>query len=441
MASIRAYLKKLESLVILLSVFKDKETVKTLEACREQRLATEEEVKELELLIETTLAAMVPLGGDEVAVDFEENIDVNNWKSGVEEYNRYSEDDLWEHLGLLEKKLPFSRCNLIPMPSLTHGAKMKLAPRWHQLVSILRMIDRALDCEPGTLQEAWQVPWKICSTPSQKDWRQHSRLAHCDHVPPNLQHQWMSEIQQYLRRATFDVLPYTGKYVTQVQWWTMAWSQCQQPPIRHIILATTNAVQDDAGTIVILPNTLFGHEDIMNTVHEGHILCNINTAHTAARALQGKSHSIAIMTATPVTTKPADLWNMGLLLGLQTFKDTAQLKTMNRELSAAQRRDRNKILGLPPYDHSLKIKLLDWEMENLRNIACGYLDDCPIVGMSKNFYVEFRRSNLHLHMNSTKEWSWTKPKSWEEWDTSPDTKSMKLERFSNTIWSLTVISH
>jgi hypothetical protein len=202
---------------------------------------------------------------------------------------------------------------------------------------------------------------------------------------------------------------------------------------------------------------------------------------------------------------------MGLLLGLPQFKDTAQLKTMNRELSAAQRRDRkaqreagvegsilravfvgnqnpeaaqeeylpvmktwmgrmrewfapvvilrtvdstdnmgNKILGLPPYhDHSLKIKLLDWEMENLRNIARGYLDDCPIVGMSKvrltvpaaplachlssrivyvqNFYVEFRRSILHPHMNSTDERSWTKPKSLEEWDTSLNTKSMKLD--------------
>jgi hypothetical protein len=136
---------------------------------------------------------------------------------------------------------------------------------------------------------------------------------------------------------------------------------------------------------------------------------------------------------------------MGLLLGIAQFKDITQLKTMNRELTAAQRRDRkaqkeagvegsilravfvgnhnpeaaheeylpvmkkwmgqmrewfspavilrtmdstdnigNKILGLPPYhDHSLKIKLLDWEMENLRNIARGYLDDCPIVGMSK----------------------------------------------------------
>lgn len=136
---------------------------------------------------------------------------------------------------------------------------------------------------------------------------------------------------------------------------------------------------------------------------------------------------------------------MGQLLGLQRFKDITQLKAMNRELAAAQRRDRKaqreagvegsilravfvgnhnpeaaeeeylpamkrwmgrmrewfspaiilrtldstdntgkKILGLPPYhDHSLKIKLLDWEMDNLRCIARGYLDECPIVGMSK----------------------------------------------------------
>jgi hypothetical protein len=201
---------------------------------------------------------------------------------------------------------------------------------------------------------------------------------------------------------------------------------------------------------------------------------------------------------------------MGQLLGLPQFKDTAQLKNMNRELAAAQRRDRkaqreaglegsmlrgvfvgshnpeaaqeeylpamiqwvgrmrewfspavilrtldstdntgSKILGLPPYhDHSLKIKLLDWEMENLRNIARGYIEDCPIVGMSKvrstvpgrvvglsskqrtnaiqNFYVEFRRSILHPHMNPTEEQSWTKPRSLEEWNASP-TRSMKLD--------------
>jgi hypothetical protein len=154
---------------------------------------------------------------------------------------------------------------------------------------------------------------------------------------------------------------------------------------------------------------------------------------------------------------------MGQLLGLQEFKDTAQLKTMNRELAAAQRRDRkaqreagvessqlcgvlagnhnpeaaqeeylpsikkwmnkmrewvspvvilrtldstdnsgSKILGLPPYhDHSLKIKLLDWEMENLRNIVRGYLDECPIIRMSK---VRFIVVGTLLHSSNSSAW-------------------------------------
>jgi hypothetical protein len=66
--------------------------------------------------------------------------------------------------------------------------------------------------------------------------------------------------------------------------------------------------------------------------------------------------------------------------------------------------------------------------ENLRNIVRGYLNDCPIVGMSKmrltipaaplachpssqivyvqNFDDESRRAILHLHMNSTDERLW-----------------------------------
>jgi hypothetical protein len=219
---------------------------------------------------------------------------------------------------------------------------------------------------------------------------------------------------------------------------------------------------------------------------EAHCARKYNKVHIAARGLQERSHSMVAMTATPVTTKPTvsqsrchqstditdfeadiefdgcqDLWIMGQLLGLPQFKDTAQLKNMNRELAAAQRRDRKaqrevgvegsmlrgvfvgnhnpeaaqeeylpamkqwmgrmrewfspavilrtldstdstggKILGLPPYhDHSLKIKLLDWEMENLRNIARGYIDDCPIVGMSK-VRTNFADVSLSCHLSN-----------------------------------------
>ncbi|KAG1863891.1 P-loop containing nucleoside triphosphate hydrolase protein [Suillus subluteus] len=489
-ASIRTYLKKLEALrreqvnTMLAAAKKDPtkaESVARLpKSLRDalDRLATEEEVKELELLIETTLAAMVPLEGDKVVIDFAENIDVGDWKSGVEEYDKRSEDELWEDLGLPEKKLPFFQTRSDPDAAVDPWSEE--GQQW---------LDNSARCWTGrpvmlmdgvgigkTMQAVGLI---ACLAHYREHYRKHGKFPgkfaqrFCKKTggnipdlptvitsPPNLHHQWMSEIQRYLRRATFDVLPYTGKYTARSQWWTMAWTKCQQPSIRRIILATTNAAQDDAATVFIQgdrdsyrqpmhsprfertsPSTLFGHEYITSIIDEGHILRNINLAHTAARALQGKSHSTVMMTATPVTTKPADLWNIGLLLGIEQLKDITQLKTMNRELTAAQRRDQaaqeeylpvmrkwigrmrewfspavilrtvdstdntgNKILGLPPYhDHTLKIKLLDWEMENLRNIARGYLDDCLIVGMSKNFYVEFRRSILHPHMNPTEE--------------------------------------
>jgi hypothetical protein len=130
------------------------------------KLATEKEVKELELLIETTLAAMVPSEDDEVVIDFKDNIDLSDWKSGVEEYDQCSENDLWEHLGLSDKKLPFFQTRSDPDAAIdpwseegqlwldnpTSPAQI-LSPRWHQLVGILRLIDRVLNGEPVMLMD------------------------------------------------------------------------------------------------------------------------------------------------------------------------------------------------------------------------------------------------------------------------------------------------
>jgi hypothetical protein len=131
------------------------------------KLATEEEVKELEILIESALGAMAPPDGDEVVViDFTENIDMGDWKSGVEEYNKCTEDDLWEHLGLPEKKLPFFQTRTDPNAAIDPWSEdgqqwldnpqspaQNLAPRWHQLVGILRLIDRVLNGEPVMLMD------------------------------------------------------------------------------------------------------------------------------------------------------------------------------------------------------------------------------------------------------------------------------------------------
>ncbi|KAG2336037.1 hypothetical protein BDR05DRAFT_897311 [Suillus weaverae] len=506
MVRIRTYMKKLETLVTLLSLFKDQETAKNLDARREQvnamlaaakkdptkavliaklpkslrdaldKLATEQEVKELEYLIETTLAAMVPLDGDKVAVDFTEDMDVSDWKSGVEEYDKCSEDDLWEHLGLPEKRLPFFQARSDPDAAIDPWSEQgqqwlddptspaqSLAPRWHQLVGILRLIDRFLDGKPVMLMDGVGVGKTMqavglitCLAHYKEHYRKHGKFPgkfsqRCHQKtgnnipdlptvimsPPNLQHQWMSEIQRYLRRATFDVLPYEGKYTARSQWWTMAWSKCQQPPIRRIILATTNATHDDAATVFIEsgrdsygqpmvsprfertgPSTLFGRGYNVTFFDEAHCARKYNKVHIAARGLQERSHLMVAMTATPVTTQPTAGVEGSMLRGVfagshnpeaaqeeylpamkqwmgrmrEWFSPAVILRTLNSTDNTG-----NKILGLPPYhDHNLKIKLLDWEMENLRNIARGYIDDCPIVGMSK------------------------------EWNASP-TKSMKLD--------------
>ncbi|KAG1792547.1 P-loop containing nucleoside triphosphate hydrolase protein [Suillus variegatus] len=499
MASIRTYMKKLETLFTLLSVFKDQETSKNLDARREQvnamlaaakkdpakaeliarlpkslrdaldKLATEREVKELELLIETTLAAMVPLDGDEVVVDFTENMDVSDWKSGVEEYDKCSEDDLWEYLGLPEKRLPFFQTRSDPDAAIDPWSEegqrwlddptslaQSLTPRWHQLVGILRLIDRFLDGKPVMLMDGVGVGKTMqavgliaCLAHYKEHYRKHGKFPgkFCKQStggnipdlptvimsPPNLQHQWMSEIQRYLRRATFDVLPYAGKYTARSQWWTMAWSKCQQPSIRRIILATTNAAHDDAVTVFIdgerdsygqpvasprfertAPSTLFGRGYNVTFFDEAHCARKYNKVHIAARGLQERSHLMVAMTATPVTTKPTAGVEGSMLRGVlvgshnpeaaqeeylpamkqwmgrmrEWFSPAVILRTLDSTDSTG-----SKILGLPPYhDHSLKIKLLDWEMENLRNIARGYIDDCPIVGMSKEWNVSPTKS-------------------------------------------------
>ncbi|KAG2057258.1 hypothetical protein BDR06DRAFT_878362, partial [Suillus hirtellus] len=141
-----------------------------------------------------------------------------------------------------------------------------LAPWWHQLIGILRLIDRFLDGKlvmlmngVGVRKTMQAVGLIACLAHYKEHYRKHRKFPgkisqRCHQgaggnipdlptvimSPPNLQYQWMSEIQRYLRQATFDVLPYMGKYTAHSQWWTMAWSKCQQPLIQHIILVMTN---------------------------------------------------------------------------------------------------------------------------------------------------------------------------------------------------------
>ncbi|KAG2045712.1 hypothetical protein BDR06DRAFT_1015378 [Suillus hirtellus] len=573
MAHLRGYMRRVESYVKLLSLFKDPESLQKMEERRQclvamlatakrdstagaiqrlpkvlrealEKLATEAEVKELEALIHATLDTATP--GDEVHIDFEETITLTDWRSGVEEYAGCSVDDLWQQLGV--QQLPFFQTCTDPdgmiSPWTEEGQAwlddtvngVTLAPRWHQLVGILRMVDRALMGEPVMLMDGvgigktMQAVAVVASLAHyQEYYKKHNRFPgkfasrKCTKTggnlpdlptviicPPNLHHQWIGEIERYLRRATFDVLPYVGKYDSRKDWWSKVWAKCQQPLCRRVVLATTLAIQDDAATIFgdgpredpgrprksarydqVHDKTIYGRDYGMMIVDEAHVVRKYNKVHLACRGLSQRCLIVVAMTATPVTTKPADLWLMGQVLGLTSFQDSETYREMNKELSSALRKDRKaqkeagvegsvlrgllvgaenpdraqdeygpvmkkwmgqmrgwfapaiilrnldsvdntgtKILGLPPcHDHTLRMHLLPWEMSNLREIAKGYLQDSPVVGVgaaSRNFYIEFRRAVLHPHMNPSEVHPWVKPASLEAWDKGPH-KSVKLD--------------
>lgn len=103
---------------------------------------------------------------DRIEIDLENPLSIENWSEGVEDLNACREDELWERLGLSDKKLPFFQDFTDPDgfidPWSEEGqkwleeeldARRVLKPRWHQLVGILRMLQRAFEGKPVLLMD------------------------------------------------------------------------------------------------------------------------------------------------------------------------------------------------------------------------------------------------------------------------------------------------
>ena len=91
---------------------------------------------------------------------------MEDWKKGIEELRKLSEDRLWQMLGLLDKRLPFfqqwtdpdamidpwSEEGQVFLQNSDSGHK-PLTPQWHQLVGIYRMLERVFDGKPVLLMD------------------------------------------------------------------------------------------------------------------------------------------------------------------------------------------------------------------------------------------------------------------------------------------------
>ncbi|KAI6029961.1 hypothetical protein BKA83DRAFT_4489870 [Pisolithus microcarpus] len=507
---------------------KSDEIAKLPKALREalKKLATEHEIREIEQLVQAALENIQP---DDTAFDLPEgdHIDIP-WKEGVEDLGKFTEDELWAHLGLKEKKaIPMFQKYTDPdaaiEPWTDEGERWLNSPdsgreplraRWHQLVGIFRMLQRAFQGDAVLLMDgvgigktfqvigfiaclAWfrshfEVHKKFPGSFANLKWQGKDGnipdLPFLIVCPVSLHHQWQREIERFLKRSAFDVLPYLQRLSKRRDWWTQVKAKSRQHPHRQLILATDTAIQDD-GTSVFLdllhhvedepkcapafhnlsPRTVFGHEFLGVIIDEAHKARKLNKFHQAVHALRKQSATMIAMSATPVLTHLQDLWIMGSVLGLPQLKDKAKFEEMCREVSRAQAKDRRaeressegRLRGLLAGEESsaldkstamrpvlqqwipflrevfstnyqervMLLELREWEKVRLARIT-DELAHSPThnttAGAGKNFYIEFRRGLLHPQMNpSAGTDTWCTPSSLQDW--KGDKCSTKLD--------------
>lgn len=131
-----------------------------------ERLATKVEVQSIDSLIRASLENITGDLSEPLDLDLDAPVDINDWKEGVEELSKWSEEKLWQLLGLPGQQLPFFQEWTDPDAQITawtpEGRKwlddpasprQRLRPRWHQLVGIFRMLQRAFEGRPVLLMD------------------------------------------------------------------------------------------------------------------------------------------------------------------------------------------------------------------------------------------------------------------------------------------------
>lgn len=129
-------------------------------------LASVEQVQQLQTMLISQIDMLAPDAEIEQApfLDFED-VDEMDWTEGVEELQHVSVDELWARLGFQDHRVPFFNQRQDPYgihdPWAPEDRKWFentdnteiFQPRWHQLVGIYRMVQRAFAGEPILLMD------------------------------------------------------------------------------------------------------------------------------------------------------------------------------------------------------------------------------------------------------------------------------------------------
>lgn len=130
-----------------------------------KRLATADAISSLNNSILDLLQNSVQDEGEVPELDLESHLYNPDWSEGVEDLNKLTMEQLWGSLGLQES-LPYFNLTMDPAgfftPATAEGrgffadarqVKATLSPRWHQLIGIFRMVQRAFLGKPVLLMD------------------------------------------------------------------------------------------------------------------------------------------------------------------------------------------------------------------------------------------------------------------------------------------------
>ncbi|KAH9046210.1 P-loop containing nucleoside triphosphate hydrolase protein [Lactarius hengduanensis] len=347
-----------------------------------------------------------------VEFDFEPEGAVE-WSEGVENLQNKTPEELYELLGLGEESVPFFREKITVDATADESdggttTNKRFSLRWHQLVGVVKMLERAMASQPVLLmddvglgktvqvlaffamlayyREAYAETGKYPGIWGQQDgWRDYrgrqSVLPEYPFlivVPPTLVEQVTLECTRFLKPGSLDVIRVTGSLDQHKDLWTEADKRAKVAPHMRLYVASTTALQSDSSAIHVVEGpakpsmtvrarfiesqTIFGRRYLGVAIDEAHGFRNVNKLYSAVRALRDKTDMFVAMTATPVQTRLADLWNIGKVIGLPAFddKNDREFERMKKMLSRAQRQDK-KIVKTEDQG-----KVIDYVTEYLR---------------------------------------------------------------------------
>ncbi|KAF7965457.1 hypothetical protein HWV62_43479 [Athelia sp. TMB] len=180
-------------------------------------------------------------------------------------------------------------------------------------------------------------------------------------VPKSVHPQFLGELKRFLDGKIFDIFPYVGSLPSRLTFWDKIWPLSQKAPGQVILLATTPALDSDATHCITLDpkkpstlsvanllnerNTMFALDWLFVSMDEAHTIRTMNASFSGFSGLRRKAQFTMAVTATPITTSPRDIYNIGRALGLPTLDSEAgddRYDIMNRALKSAAAKDLKK---------------------------------------------------------------------------------------------------